>query len=56
MAEIIHFENRKRQNAADNCPIIEKVIDGEIVQYINLDTLTPSQYSMFFSDLPEGNK
>jgi hypothetical protein len=49
MSEIISFVSRKRQRLAHNVPIIEKIVDGQIVECVNLDALSPSQLSAYFA-------
>jgi hypothetical protein len=49
MPEIISFAARKRQRLAHNVPIIEKIVDGQIVECVNLDGLSPSQLSAYFA-------
>jgi hypothetical protein len=40
MSKIIQFGNPKRKNASP-CASIIKIIDGEAVEFVNVDILTP---------------
>jgi hypothetical protein len=48
MAEIISFEDHKQQRSRDSS-IVEKVIDGEIVECVNVDALTAIEQQKFLS-------
>jgi hypothetical protein len=46
MAEVVPFARRKSHREA--IPLIEKVVDGEIIEYIDVDALSPSERRRFF--------
>jgi hypothetical protein len=49
MPEIISLAERKRARIAQNPYIIEKVVDGKIVECVNVDALPPQLLSRFLS-------
>jgi hypothetical protein len=49
MSEIIQFQPRKRKTSHGDCPIIEKIVDGKIIECVNVDDLTQIQRSKYFS-------
>jgi hypothetical protein len=53
MAEIIRLQDHKRNASEGDYPIITKVVDGEIVECVNFDTLTSAQYSKYLSQFPD---
>ena len=50
MAEIIQFEERRRDAALVGIPVIEKIVDGKIIECVDIDALPPSQRCHFISD------
>ena len=52
MSEVVHLEDRRCKDKGDY-PIIKKMVDGEIIECVNLDTLTPAQYSKYLSQFPD---
>jgi hypothetical protein len=49
MAEIIHLQDRRRPRPSIETNIV-KLINGEAVECVNLDALSPSQLAAYFSD------
>jgi len=50
MPEIICLAERKRaRRIFNNTQIIEKVVDGKIVECVDLDAMTPSQRAAYFA-------
>jgi hypothetical protein len=49
MGEIIRFEDRKSRKMA-NHTVIRKLVDGELIECVNVDVLTPAQLSRYFSE------
>lgn len=49
MADIIKFEQRKRQVAPTINLIVEKLIDGKLVQFVDFELLSPSQQSQLLT-------
>ena len=50
MAEIIQFKDHKHQTSQGNYKIIKKLVDGECVDCVNLDMLTPAELATYFAD------
>jgi hypothetical protein len=55
MAKIISFEDRKQQRSRGSS-IIQKVIDGEIVEYVDFDFLSLAQQSAMLSRILPSNQ
>jgi hypothetical protein len=53
MSEVVHLGDRKRKAHGNDYPIIKKIVDGEIIECVNLDALTPAQYKKYLSQFPE---
>jgi hypothetical protein len=54
MSEVIRLDERKsKTNKYGDYPIIRKIVDGEIIECVNLDALTPAQYAKYLSQFPE---
>lgn len=49
MADIIRLEDRKYTLRRSSDGIIRKIVDGEIVECVNLDAMTPSQLAAYFA-------
>jgi hypothetical protein len=56
MAQITQFKDHKRHSASSNYQTIERVVDGEIIEYINFDALTPAQQAELFPDTIDDTK
>lgn len=54
MSEIIKFEDRRNRPQPQRCPhpIIKKVVDGEVVECVDLDALPPEALSEYLRDDP----
>jgi ABC-type transporter MlaC component len=48
MSNIVQLADRRRAISQNN-QIIKKLVDGEIVECVNLDSLTPAELSKYFS-------
>jgi hypothetical protein len=48
MANVIRLEDRRRRANGDP-PVIQKLVDGETVECVDVDALTPSQFEKFFA-------
>ncbi|MGO8016306.1 hypothetical protein AB9E19_15280 [Rhizobium leguminosarum] len=46
MAEIIPFT--RRTSFGENIGVIEKIVDGEVVECVDVDALSPAQRADFF--------
>jgi hypothetical protein len=55
MAKIISLEDRKQQRSRGSA-IIQKVIDGEIVEYVDFDFLSLAQQSAMLSRIFPSNQ
>jgi hypothetical protein len=43
MAEILEFKGRRRQASSGNHKIIKKLVEGKIIECIDLDDMTSAQ-------------
>lgn len=50
MAEIVPFTRRKR---GKNIPTFEKIVDGEVIECVDVDALSPEQRAEFFRENEE---
>jgi hypothetical protein len=51
MSNVIPFRSaRNRSSDERGYPIIEKIVDGERIECVNVDLLTPAQFSRYFSE------
>jgi hypothetical protein len=51
MPKIISFEDRKRKEKVGHPPtVITRMVDGEAVEYINFDALTPAERLLLTAD------
>jgi len=55
MSNIILFNERTRNGAHGDCAIIRKIIDGKVVEYVNVDALNPAEQQRLFSQAEEGD-
>jgi hypothetical protein len=54
MADIVQFAPRKRKPNSVDYPIITKVVDGKIVECVNVDALSLAQRARYFAtSVPE---
>ena len=51
MAEIIRFEPRKPDQRRNNS-IVQKLVNGKLVDCINVDVMTPSQQLAYLDSFP----
>lgn len=49
MPEIISLAERKRERTVHNPHIIEKIVDGEVIKCVNIDTPPPQLLSHFLA-------
>lgn len=49
MSDVIRFQDHKRKANNDDYPIIKKIVDGEVIECVNLDALSPAQYQKYLS-------
>lgn len=49
MSNVVPFGIRARKVTDDSHSVIQKVINGEVVECVNVDALSPSQRAQFFS-------
>ncbi len=49
MSKIVRLEDYRPKAIAGNYAIIEKLVNGKIVECVDVDALTPAQRSKFFS-------
>jgi hypothetical protein len=50
MSDVIQLKDRRRETKQKN--IIKKIVNGEVVECVNIDALTPDQFSKYFSQAP----
>jgi hypothetical protein len=54
MSELIRLNEHQRSASKNRrYPIIQKIVDGELIECVNLDELTPAQYEKYLSQFPE---
>ena len=44
MSKVVKFIDYRNKNSADGIPVIQKIVDGRIVECVNFDILTSAQY------------
>ena len=49
MPEVIQFERRLRSSGRSEYPTIQKIVDGEIINCVNVDELTATQRLKYFA-------
>ena len=49
MSKVIPFKTQPPKVAEGDYPTFNKVVDGKIIECVNLDALTPVQRSRYFS-------
>jgi hypothetical protein len=49
MSNIIQFKEYKRRADHGSYPVIKKLVDGEVIECIDFDGLTPNQRSQLLS-------
>jgi hypothetical protein len=49
MAEIIKLDDRKRRPQRERYPTIKKIVDGEIIECVNIDALPSESLSKFLA-------
>lgn len=54
MAEIISLEDRKRMKRHPDQQIIKKVVNGQIIECVNIDALPLELQSSYLQDKAEG--
>lgn len=52
-AQIIDFKPKPKLSIMDGVPIITKVVDGKVIECINIDELSPAQKAYYFSQSEE---
>jgi hypothetical protein len=45
MGEVVSLEERRRKTSEASYPIIRKVVDGEVIECVDVDALSPAQYA-----------
>jgi hypothetical protein len=53
MPKIVSLAERKRERVSRNVQIIRKIVDGEVVECINIDALPPPLLPYFLAIEPE---
>jgi hypothetical protein len=51
VADIISFAERKLQRDKGAYPIVKKEVEGEVIECVNVDSLTSEQRSKYFSSV-----
>lgn len=51
MAEIVPFT--RRRGRGKNIPTFEKIVDGEVIECVDVDALSPEQRAEFFRENDE---
>lgn len=51
MTNVISLKDKKRGQNLNDIPTIKKIIDGKIVEYIDLDSLNTDQRTIYFGSL-----
>ena len=54
MAEIVTLDGRKRSTKQNNSSVVRKFIDGEFVEYVDFDMLSPSQQAQLLDSNSTG--
>jgi hypothetical protein len=50
MSDVIRLEDRKRKHPRlSDVPIIKKIVDGEVVECVDIDALPPEQQNRFIA-------
>jgi hypothetical protein len=49
MSEIIQLEERRRPMTTNNPALIKKIVDGETIECVNVDALTPAERLKYFA-------
>lgn len=50
MSNVIPFNQPAQKTTSDERTIIRKIIDGQVVEYVNFDTLTSAERERLFSE------
>lgn len=54
MGDIVRFGDWKRKSHyRPNDPIVKKFVDGEVIECVNFDALTPVQQSTYLASLSQ---
>jgi hypothetical protein len=53
MAKIVYLSDRKQASRSATFPVIQKVVEGKVIECVNVDLLTAAQRAAYFSQTPE---